>query len=169
MLLIGAGGTWTYGGDSGIPRDTIDYPPHTIKLSYEFYYFLRWIIFITSLITIFAYTFTYKRTKVTFVFTLIAMVFNPIFQIYFSRETWVWIDYAVAFTFFSSLLTVNYDTNKSVDDRIYKKPDCGRRIESIDSEEWYVSSEELKQARQFEQFEELDEIDRKVITEKLKH
>jgi hypothetical protein len=68
---------------------------------YDFYIFLRWAIFISSIAT--AYSF-YKSKLMTwaFVFGAVAFLFNPIASIYLSKSTWVILDFIGAILFFIS-------------------------------------------------------------------
>lgn len=68
---------------------------------YDYYILLRWFIFISSIFV--AYNF--HRSKLSgwiWVFGAIAFLFNPIFPIYLSRDTWTPIDLISAVLFFIS-------------------------------------------------------------------
>lgn len=68
---------------------------------YSYYIFLRWVIFISSIII--AYNFyNSKLTLWTFIFGAIAFIFNPIAPIYLNKQSWVPIDFIAAILFFSA-------------------------------------------------------------------
>lgn len=66
---------------------------------YDFYIFLRWAIFISSIIV--AYGFYKSRINAwTFILGAVAFLFNPIAPIYLAKQTWVIIDFIGAVLFF---------------------------------------------------------------------
>ena len=68
---------------------------------YDFYIFLRWAIFISSIVT----TYSFYKSKFiawAFVFGAVAFLFNPIAPIYLSKSTWVVFDFIGAILFFIS-------------------------------------------------------------------
>jgi len=69
---------------------------------YSYYQFLRWAIFIIGAYS--AYL-AYEKKKIawSWIFGIIAILFNPIIPIYFSKSTWQFIDVVVAIIFFVSL------------------------------------------------------------------
>jgi len=68
---------------------------------YGFYQFLRWTIFISSILI--AYDFYKSRLSIwTFVFGATAVLFNPIAPIYLSKETWIILDFIGAILFFTA-------------------------------------------------------------------
>ena len=69
---------------------------------YGYYQFLRWAILVIGVYT--AYTF-YKQQKIAWawIFGIMAVLFNPIFPFYLSKDTWQLIDVAAAIIFFASL------------------------------------------------------------------
>lgn len=66
---------------------------------YGYYIFLRWSIFISSLIV--AYSFNiFKKTGLVLVFGAVAYLFNPIIPVYLTRQMWTPIDFLSAIIFF---------------------------------------------------------------------
>lgn len=66
---------------------------------YDYYILLRWMIFTSSIIV--AYNFySFKLPAWTLVFGALAFLFNPLFPVYLSRQTWTPIDLIGAVLFF---------------------------------------------------------------------
>ncbi|HVT01120.1 MAG TPA: DUF6804 family protein [Patescibacteria group bacterium] len=66
---------------------------------YSYYVLLRWAIFISSLIVAYGFYIS-KVTGWALVFGAIAFLFNPIFPVYLTRQTWAPIDLISAVLFF---------------------------------------------------------------------
>ncbi|MFH1968454.1 MAG: DUF6804 family protein [bacterium] len=68
---------------------------------YSYYQFLRWVVLVIACYT--AYV-AYNKQKIGWAWTfgIMAVLFNPIFPFYLSRDTWQLIDVAVAIIFFVS-------------------------------------------------------------------
>lgn len=69
-----------------------------LNVEYGYYQVLRWIVMISS--GLIAISFKDKDTALFVLFCAIAIFFNPIFPIYFSRNVWRIIDGIVAILFF---------------------------------------------------------------------
>jgi len=69
---------------------------------YSYYQFLRWAILVIGAYT--AYT-SYKQQKIAWAWTfgITAVLFNPIFPFYLSKNAWQFIDVTAAIIFFVSL------------------------------------------------------------------
>jgi len=69
---------------------------------YSYYQFLRWIVLATGAYSVYL---TYKAGDKawTWIFGIIAILFNPIIPFTFQRGTWQFIDVIVAIIFFISL------------------------------------------------------------------
>jgi len=66
---------------------------------YGYYILLRWVIFSSSIFV--AYSFYNSKIPVwTFIFGVVAILFNPIVPIYLSKSTWVVLDFIGATIFF---------------------------------------------------------------------
>lgn len=72
---------------------------------YGYYIFLRWVIFIASIIVAWGF-YKSKLTAWTFIFGAIAFLFNPIAPIYLSKSSWVAIDFITATLFFLSAYSI---------------------------------------------------------------
>lgn len=72
---------------------------------YGYYIFLRWVIFITSILVANGF---YKAeiTGWVFVFGALAFLFNPILPIYLNKSSWVAIDLIAAMLFFLSAYSI---------------------------------------------------------------
>ena len=71
------------------------------ELPYGYYQFLRWIVCGVGILV--AYTaFRYEVKWAVFVFGAVAVLFNPIFPIYLTREIWLPIDLVCGLFFFLS-------------------------------------------------------------------
>ena len=66
---------------------------------YGYYIFLRWVIFITSIIVAWGFHKS-KLTAWTFIFGAIAFLFNPIAPIYLTKSNWITIDFVSSIFFF---------------------------------------------------------------------
>ena len=80
------------------------------KLPIGYYTFLRIFIFIIALILV------YKANKINeqiwlIGFLIIAILFNPIFPIYFKKDTWLIIDIITAIIFLTSIKFFNFTIN----------------------------------------------------------
>ena len=72
---------------------------------YGFYTLLRWIICAVSVYV--AYTFyKSKLTGWTFVFSALAILFNPVYPVYLTKSSWVGIDFISSILFFVSAYSV---------------------------------------------------------------
>ncbi len=74
---------------------------------YGFYTLLRWIICAVSIYVAYGF-YKSKLTGWTFVFSAIAVLFNPIFPFYLDKSSWVGIDFISAILFFLA----SYSTKK---------------------------------------------------------
>lgn len=66
---------------------------------YSYYILLRWAIFISSMIVAYRF-YNSKGTGWALAFGAVAFLFNPIFPIYLTRQTWAPIDLVSAVLFF---------------------------------------------------------------------
>lgn len=66
---------------------------------YDFYIFLRWIIFVASIYLAYI-LYKSKHTPWTFIFSGIAFLFNPLVPIYLNKTSWVSIDFIASMIFF---------------------------------------------------------------------
>jgi hypothetical protein len=66
---------------------------------YGYYIFLRWVIFIVSIIVAWGF-YKSKLTAWTFIFGAIAFLFNPIAPIHLTKSNWITIDLASSIFFF---------------------------------------------------------------------
>lgn len=78
--------------------------------AYGYYEFLRWAIFIIGGYS--AYL-EYKKGKIgwTWIFSIIAILFNPIIPFYLSKSTWQPIDLIVGFIFLISTFKIDKNEN----------------------------------------------------------
>lgn len=67
-------------------------------LSYSYYIFLRWFVFLASLTVAFKF-YRVKITAWTLIFTGVAFLFNPLFPIYLTKTNWIAIDLISAILF----------------------------------------------------------------------
>jgi low affinity Fe/Cu permease len=70
--------------------------------SYSYYQFLRWAILIIGAYSSYL-AYNMGRNGWTWIFVIIAILFNPIVPFTFQRDTWQIIDVSVAIIFFFSL------------------------------------------------------------------
>lgn len=78
--------------------------------SYSYYQFLRWLILgIAGYSAYSAYKFRNKAW--TWIFGIMAILFNPIIPFYFSKDTWQFIDIVAAITFTIFLFNKNENKN----------------------------------------------------------
>ncbi len=79
-------------------------------LPYDYYIFLRWVITVSSVYI--AWT-SYKLKDIFWigVFGIVAILFNPIFPIHLTKETWVVIDLMVATIFFIGIFLIKKGEN----------------------------------------------------------
>ncbi len=68
-------------------------------LPYGYYEFLRWAIFISSIIVAYGF-YKSKLTSWTLIFSGIAFLFNPLVPIYLTKSIWVPIDFISSILFF---------------------------------------------------------------------
>lgn len=67
-----------------------------------YYVFLRWVIFIVSGFLVYL-AHNLKKPSRVILFTLLAILFNPITPIHFDQETWIIIDFIAAILFLISV------------------------------------------------------------------
>lgn len=81
-------------------------------LPYGYYIFLRWVIVATSSYIAWA---SYESEKIswTWVFGVIAILFNPIIPINLNKELWVVIDMIVAILFFVGAIAIKPKKEKA--------------------------------------------------------
>lgn len=72
------------------------------KQPYGFYKLLRWVVFGVSSYSIFI-AYNEKYFGWLWIFLFIAILFNPIFPVYFDRTTWAYIDVCTAIIFIISI------------------------------------------------------------------
>lgn len=73
------------------------------ELPYGYYIFLRIIVFIVSAICVIEYF--EKRNFFVYIFSMIAILFNPIIPIHLDKETWIPIDIITSLIFIISIFT----------------------------------------------------------------
>ncbi len=74
-----------------------------VQLPYGYYQLLRWVVCGVSIFL--AYTaYDWKKTWATWLFVVIALLFNPLIPIYLSRELWQLIDMVSSILFFAAIL-----------------------------------------------------------------
>jgi len=74
-------------------------------LPYDFYIFLRWAIFVSSIIVAWEFHRS-KLTDWTFVFGSVAFLFNPIIPSHLVKSSWVLIDFVSVTFFFLSAYSI---------------------------------------------------------------
>jgi len=67
--------------------------------AYGYYVFLRWTVFLSSIYLVYT-SYQNKPNGWVFVFGVIAFMFNPLFPIYLSKDSWVGIDFLSSIFFF---------------------------------------------------------------------
>lgn len=67
--------------------------------AYGYYIFLRWAIFISSVIITYKF-YEQKRITWVFIFAVLAILFNPIAPIYLEKSTWILIDFISSVLFY---------------------------------------------------------------------
>lgn len=72
---------------------------------YGYYIFLRWLIFISSIVMASGFN-KARLTGWVFVFGALAFLFNPILPIYLNKSSWVAIDLIAAMFFFLSAYSI---------------------------------------------------------------
>ncbi|MFA5232157.1 MAG: DUF6804 family protein [Candidatus Paceibacterota bacterium] len=72
---------------------------------YGYYQFLRWIIMVAAGWSLYL---AYESKKIVWIwiFGIMAILFNPIYPFYLSKNTWQYIDVISAFLFFISLFLI---------------------------------------------------------------
>jgi len=80
---------------------------------YAYYQILRWVV---CAVAVYSSYFAYQLKKISWawIFGIIAVLFNPILPIYFTKEIWQLVDIIVAVIFFVSLFILK-------DKKIHKK------------------------------------------------
>ena len=75
-----------------------------LNLSIGYYKFLRWVVFLTSLYSVFiSYNNNHKINFSIWLFGLIAILFNPFFPFYLGKEIWRITDLIVGIIFILSI------------------------------------------------------------------
>ena len=69
---------------------------------YSYYQILRWVVAIIALYSAYS-AYKTKNTKWIIIMGIVAVLFNPIAPIYFSKETWQILDFIAAGVFFINL------------------------------------------------------------------
>ena len=72
---------------------------------YGYYVLSRWMVTGTALFVLWA-AYKLERRMWIWLMVIIAILFNPIFPIYLDKETWVAIDFVVAFLFLVSIFKI---------------------------------------------------------------
>lgn len=72
---------------------------------YSYYQILRWFVTISSGYLAYEY-FLSKKTNWAWLFTALAILFNPIFPIYFAKDTWAMFDLIGAVFFSISIFKI---------------------------------------------------------------
>lgn len=72
---------------------------------YGFYTLLRWIICAVSIYVAYGF-YESKLTGWVFVFSAIAILFNPLFPVYLDKSSWVGIDFISSTLFFISAYSI---------------------------------------------------------------
>jgi phosphoglycerol transferase MdoB-like AlkP superfamily enzyme len=74
-------------------------------LSYGYYIFLRWVACICAIYIAYK-AMEIEKTSWTWVFGIIALLFNPIFRFHMSKEMWSVIDFITAIIFIVSIFFI---------------------------------------------------------------
>ena len=84
-------------------------------LPYGYFTLLRLVIFFTSLLMI-VFTLREGRKAYTWsiIFAFIALLFNPLIEVNFERETWLIIDVITAFIFFLNTFYFKLESSKAL-------------------------------------------------------
>jgi hypothetical protein len=80
----------------------------TTKQQYSYYTLLRWLVMSSSIYFVYVY-FRSQIIGLSIFFLTTTILFNPFLKIWFQKETWHLIDYAVS-TFLILTLLVDYKT-----------------------------------------------------------
>ena len=72
---------------------------------YIFFTLLRWIVCAISIYVAYGF-YKSKLTGWTFIFSAVAILFNPIYPIYLAKSSWVGIDFISSILFFVSAYSV---------------------------------------------------------------
>jgi FtsH-binding integral membrane protein len=75
------------------------------ELPYGYYTFLRWVVCAISIYTAFL-SYGLARKAWLVIFSLVAVLFNPIVPIYLDKGTWIAIDILIAIVTFVSLFAI---------------------------------------------------------------
>ena len=78
---------------------------------YAYYQILRWVVCLVGVYSSYL-AYQSKNIKWAWIFGIIAVIFNPMFPIYFTKEIWQPVDVIVAIIFFVSLFSKNEPKNK---------------------------------------------------------
>jgi hypothetical protein len=78
-------------------------------LPYNYYIFLRWVVFLASIFLIYGF-YKSKLNAWVFIFSVVAFLFNPISPIFMNKSSWVSIDLITAILFFLSAFSVRKHT-----------------------------------------------------------
>jgi hypothetical protein len=70
---------------------------------YSYFQILRWVVMSVALYNAFYTDYESKKSKWVFIMGAIAILFNPIFPIYFQKETWVVLDLIASVLMFVSI------------------------------------------------------------------
>lgn len=73
------------------------------ELPYGYYTFLRLIVFIVSIICVFEYF--EKRNIFVIIFSIVAILFNPLIPVHLDKETWMPIDIITSVIFVISIFS----------------------------------------------------------------
>ena len=78
------------------------------------YTFLRWVVFLSACLVAWV-SWESDAHPTTFVFAVVAILFNPLVPVYLARSTWAPIDVVCAILFALALFLTNKRTAQSVD------------------------------------------------------
>jgi hypothetical protein len=85
-----------------------------MSLPYGYYQILRWLVFVCSMYVVYL-CFKWKLSWLSWLFIIIAIVFNPLFPIIFSEGTWKYIDVATGVIFILSTIFLREHINGKPD------------------------------------------------------
>lgn len=80
------------------------------SLPYGYYQFLRWVTCVTA-VYIAVMSYTWNKKWATWVFGAIAILFNPLFPIYLTKEIWRPIDIFAAILFIVGIFIIGKQQN----------------------------------------------------------
>ncbi len=78
---------------------------------YDYYIILRWVVCGVSAYGVFLSNEIRKPTWI-WIFSIVALVFNPIFPVHLSRATWAYIDIAAGIIFIGSIILLRKTSGK---------------------------------------------------------